>query len=611
MKLARLVLALAPLWVICSGIPGVSAQERGESPGGERPTGDWLTKAERTGFRETGDYEETRAYAQRLDEASPWIRLVTFGTSPQGRDLMLLVASRDGAFDPEAARAAGKPVVLVQNAIHSGEIEGKDASLMLLRDIAITKQRADLLEDVTLLVMPLFNVDGYARFGPYTRINQNGPRESGWRTTAQNLNLNRDYMKADAPEMQAWLGVWTSWRPDLFIDNHTTDGADFQYVITYQVGTGIGVPGPLAGWARDVFLPHVTERVERAGFPAAPYPELRDPLDPGKGFSVFHPPGRYSTGYGPLQNRPALLVETHMLKPYEPRVRSTYETLVAALEVVGRDPGALRRAVKGAEEEASAIGRTAAGDSVPLTFELTDSAGTLHYRGVEYRREPSEVSGALRLIYGKAPIERDVPLFDRVAPAAKVRPPLGYLIPVEWGSLVERLRLHGIPVERLERPVHGTFEIARFSNVNWADEPFEGRHLVTYETAWAMEPDTFRVGSFWVPLGNPTARLAMHLLEPEGPDSFVAWGFLNAIFEGKEYAEDYVMEEMARKMLQKDPALRAEFERKLAEDADFRASPAARLEFFYRRTPFWDARKDRYPIARVVTSFAGVPWPGQ
>jgi hypothetical protein len=606
MTITRIVLASAAL---CMAGPFAAAFLSTPPPGGgwgaaqaqERRADGWLTKAELTGFRETGDYEETHAYARRLDEASPWIRLVSFGTSPQGRDLMLLVVSKDGAFDPAAARAAGKPVVLVQNAIHPGEIEGKDASLMLLRDIAVTKEREELLDNVTLLVMPLFNVDGYGRFGPHTRINQNGPRESGWRTTAQNLNLNRDYMKADAPEMKAWLGVYTAWWPDLLIDDHTTDGADFQYVITYQMGTQVDVSPSIAAWGRDVFLPYLYEHVERAGFPVGPYPELRDPLDPGKGFDSFSPSGRYSTGYTPLQNRPSLLVETHMLKPYEPRVRSTYETLVAALEVVGRDPEALQRTVRQAEAAASEIGLTAEGDSIPLTFELSDSAGTLDYRGVEYRHELSEVSGAVRVIYGEKPLELEVPFASALAPALKVRPPLGYLIPAQWREIAERLRLHGVPVERLERPVSGTFEVVRFSEVSWAKEPFEGRHMVTYKTGRGLETDSLPPGSFWVPLNNARARVAMQLLEPEGPDSFVAWGFLNAIFESKEYAEDYVMERVAREMLEADPKLEDEFESKVAADSTFRADPAARLEFFYRRSPYWDSRKDRYPILRVVT----------
>ncbi|MFN2431703.1 MAG: M14 family metallopeptidase [Gemmatimonadota bacterium] len=590
----KVIKILAPLLTLLAGGAAVHASAQ------ERVPAEWLTVAERTDFAETGDYEETLAYARRLDEASPWIRLLSFGTSPQGRELMLLVASKDEAFDPASARRAGKPLVLVQNAIHAGEIEGKDASLMLLRDIAVTRQREGLLDGVTLLVMPLFNVDGYGRFGPHTRINQNGPRESGWRATAQNLNLNRDYLKADAPEMRAWLSAFEAWRPHLLIDNHTTDGADHQYVVTYQIGTSLDVPPSIAAWSRDVFLPRLTRQVEAAGHPVGPYLELRDPIDPAEGFQRFLDTGRYSSGYAPLRNVPGLLVETHMLKPYEPRVRSTYETMTATLELLGRDGGALLDAVRTAEAWSSEVGRTAEADSVPLGFELSDSLGTLRYRGTEYRHELSEVSGAVRVIYGEEPIELEVPFARELVPGARVRPPLGYAIPAQWEVLAERLRLHGVPVERLEAPVTGQFEVVRFDSVAWAPEPFEGRHLLTYRTNVSLETDTLPAGSYWVPLGNASARLAMQLLEPEGPDALVRWGFLDAIFERKEYAEDYVMENVARAMLAGDAELREQFQRRVAEDPEFRASPQQRLGFFYERTPFWDDREDRYPVLRVV-----------
>jgi hypothetical protein len=472
---------------------------------------------------------------------------------------------------------------------------------MLLRDVAITREREDLLDGATLLVMPLFNVDGYARFGPYTRINQNGPAESGWRTTAQTYNLNRDYTKADSPEMQAWLRIFDDWQPDLLIDNHTTDGADYQYVITYQLGTRADIPPSVAEWSRDVYLPALERHVEEAGYPVGPYLDLMDQLDPSKGFQGVHDTGRYSTGYVPLRNRPALLVETHMLKPYEPRLRSTYETMVATLELVRRDPEGLRRAVR--EAEAWSADVTAAdGDSIPLSFEVADSAGsTLRYRGVSWRHEPSEISGAMRVIYGQEPIEMDVPFYGELVPRYLVRPPAAYLIPVEWASIAEKLRLHGIPVERLDEPTVGEFETIRFSHVSWADGPFEGHHLVdSLEATVAVETDTLPAGSFRVPLGNPTGRLAMQLLEPLAPDSFLRWGFFDGIFETKEYAEHYVMEEMAREMLAKDEALRRDFETRLREDPEFRADPAARLEFFYGKTPYWDRNEDQYPVVREL-----------
>src|SRR5690606_39622609 len=198
---------------------------------------DWTTKFERSDFLETARYNESINYFKQLADHSEYAELITFGVSPQGRDLKCIIVSKDKAFTPADAKKTGKPVILLINGIHSGEIEGKDASMILLREILITKEKDKMLDDVILLIVPIFNVDGHERAGKYNRINQNGPVEMGWRTTAQNLNLNRDWMKADAPEMKAMLKLFSAWLPDFFIDSHTTDGADYQYTITYSIET--------------------------------------------------------------------------------------------------------------------------------------------------------------------------------------------------------------------------------------------------------------------------------------------------------------------------------------------------------------------------------------
>ncbi|GAG28993.1 unnamed protein product, partial [marine sediment metagenome] len=223
---------------------------------------EWLTKAERTEFRQTPRYDEAVAFCRRLAEASEWIEYRSFGKSGEGRELPLLIASKERVFTPQAARAAKKLVVLVQSCIHPGECAGKDASLMLLRDMAIGRTRSVLLDRVVLLVMPIFNPDGHERFGPYSRINQNGPEAMGWRVTSRNLNLNRDYMKADAVEMRAWLTVWNAWRPDLHFDNHTTDGGDWQYDVTFSADTHAVAAPPVAQWLDEVLMPDLFRTLE-------------------------------------------------------------------------------------------------------------------------------------------------------------------------------------------------------------------------------------------------------------------------------------------------------------------------------------------------------------
>lgn len=559
--------------------------------------GDWRTRAERTAFRETSPYEETIAYCRRLDAASPWIAYTTFGRSPEGRDLPLLVLSKDGATTPEAARRAGRPVVLIQNGIHAGEIAGKEASLALAREIAITRSLAPLLDRATILVVPIFNVDGHERSSPYNRINQNGPAEMGWRATAQNYNLNRDYMKLDAPEMRAMLALVDAWRPDLYLDNHVTDGADYQYDLLYTLDARGDVSPPVATWIASTFQPRVRPGLERAGRVVESYFELVDGKDVARGivFPLLGP--RFSNGYAALRNRPAILVETHMLKTFEQRVKAHFDLMVETLREINRDPSALLGAVRRADELSSSI---APGSPVALEYSIANRPARLTFRGNAYRHELSEVSGDVRVIYDVTPRDVELDAFSEVDPKTTVAAPRAYVVPRAWTDVVERLRLHGIRLERVLEPMTIDAERYRFENVSFAAQPFEGRHRATYTVRAERGPQRIAAGDVLVPLDQPLARLAIHLLEPQAPDSFAAWGFFSAVFEQKEYGEHYALEALAREMLARDAALRAEFERRLREDAAFRGSAEARLDFFYRRSPYWDARKDVYPVLRLV-----------
>jgi murein tripeptide amidase MpaA len=560
---------------------------------------EWQTHAEKTNYRETPRYDETVAYSQRLAAASPLIRYMSFGKSGEGRDLPLLIAAEGGAFTPEAARSAGKAVVLIQACIHPGEPDGKDAGLALLRDIAVTKTRPHLLDHVVILFIPIYSTDGHERFGPYNRINQNGPAEMGWRGTATNLNLNRDYMKADAPETRAWLKLWTAWNPDLFIDCHVTDGADFRYNITYQYEHHVNAPAEVREWMKAA-LERVVPLTEAEGNLLSTYLEFRDNRDLSRGIDSFIGLPRFATGYTPLRNRPGLLIETHMLKDYRSRVRGTYDLLRFMLEEVNRDPESLLRVVRAADEETVAQGRTYdASRRYPLRFELTDKAVPFHLKAVESRRELSDVSGAVRVIFGTKPVDLIVPLYDDARVTAAVAPPLYYIVPVQWTSVIDVLAAQGLRMQRLAAPATLDVETYRFSGVRWAPASFEGRVMLSYNTRMVRERMTFPAGSVVVPLAQPAAHVALHLLEPDGPDSLVAWGFFNPIFEQKEYGESYVLEKLAREMMAKDEHLRREFEQRVATDPKFASSAHERLQFFYERSPYWDAQLNLYPVGRV------------
>nr|MDQ2938776.1 M14 family metallopeptidase [Acidobacteriota bacterium] len=543
---------------------------------------EWLTYAEKTDYRETPRYDATIEYAKRLDQASPLIKFQTFGKSGQGRDLPLLIAAEGETFSPEAARRAGKAIVLIQACIHAGEPDGKDAGLALLRDIAITKTRPGLLKHVVVLFIPIYNADGHERVSPYNRINQNGPAEMGWRTTSNYQNLNRDYMKADTPETRAWLSLWNKWKPDLFIDCHVTDGADYQYNITYQHEHHAGVPPSVLAWETKVIDQRVAAETEAAGNIISWYLEFADNRDLTKGIRDFNGSPRFSTGYTPLRNRPGILIETHMLKPYRPRVIGTYDFLRFTLEEVNRDPGSLLAAVREADEKTVVSGRSYdPSRRVPLDYELTDKATPYKLKALEYQTDMSDISAAPRVVFGSKPLDLTVPMYNDFRVTAAVAPPLYYIVPPQWNDVIEVLRAHGLTLLTTKETTTIEVESYRFVDVKWAAGPFEGRLMPSFKVERVHERRTYPAGSVVVTLAQESANVAINLLEPEAPDSLVHWGFFNATFEQKEYAENYVLEKLAREMLAADPHLRDEYQKKLASDPKFAASPRERLQFFY------------------------------
>ncbi|MEO9215100.1 MAG: M14 family metallopeptidase, partial [Rhodanobacter sp.] len=355
---------------------------------------EWITPAEATHFRTTPSYADTLAYLRRLQQAAPGvIHLKTFGTTPEGRPMTVVIASGDGTFDPAAARKAGKPVVLVQAGIHPGEIEGKDAGLMLLRDIAITGKYPHLLDHLVLVYIPVFSVDGHENSSPYHRINQNGPASMGFRGQAQYLNLNRDYVKADAPEMLAWLKLWQKWLPDFLIDVHTTDGADYQYDLTWYTEDPHKLDSAVSTWQHDTIINHAMPAYEKRGHLASIYLEFKDGRDPRKGIENFGSGPRFSTGYAALQNRPALLIETHMLKPYANRVHAVYDLVELMLAQIDQNPAALLAAT--AKADADTIARAQDKQArVPLTFKADPQSARFELKGYAFTLNHSDISNS-------------------------------------------------------------------------------------------------------------------------------------------------------------------------------------------------------------------------
>lgn len=580
------------------------------APNANQNSAEWLTPAERSDYKQTPRLPATLEYLARLDAAAPNIKVATFGKSGENRDLPVVIAAQADAFSPDKARQQGKAIVLIQACIHAGESDGKDAGMALLRDLAFNKTLQNFLDKMTVIFVPIYNVDGHERFGAYNRINQNGPDETGFRSTATNLNLNRDYMKADAQETVAWLRLWNLWQPDLLIDNHVTDGADYQYHLTYQFEHHETVAPSIKNWLETAIEKRAVASAETAGNLLAPYLEFRDNRDLKLGINEFLSTPRFATGYPVLRNRPAVLIETHMLKPYKTRVKANYDFLRAMLEEINRDPGALLAANRAADAQTVASYQNYnAARLYPLSLKLTEQSTQFKFKGVESRTELSEISGAVRVSFeADKPVELTVPYFNQTEVATSVAPPLAYVVPAQWTETIEKLQLHNLQIERLTVPQTILVETYRLTEPKWATAPFENRiQLRSFKSEKITERREYPAGSVIVKLQQPAAQVAIHLLEPIAPDSLVRWGFFNAIFEQKEYAESYVMEKMAREMLAKNDDLRREFEAKLKSDANFAGSPAARLNFFFERSPYADKNIGYYPVGRVLQTVSALP----
>ena len=557
------------------------------------------TTAERSQWLRTGRYAEVEALCRSFPQAFPGkVRCDTFGTTPEGRPMLALVVSTDGTLTPAAAAKKARPVVLFQGGIHAGEIDGKDAGFWLLRDMLSGKALPGVLSQVTAVFVPVFNIDGHERFGPNNRPNQTGPEEMGWRVTAQNLNLNRDYLKADAPEMKAMLGLLHTWNPLFYIDLHVTDGAKFEHDVSLTIEPLLSGPEnlrPLGVKLRDELASGL---VAQGHLPVIFYPSFIKDDEPASGFAEGVAPPRFSQMYWSANGRFGMLVETHSWKPYAQRVKTTRDVLEGSLKFVAANATPMQAAVKAADAAAEA-NRVR---ELPLLWDHSDKSHTIDFRGYAYSFEPSPISGQKVVRYDETkPQVWQVPLFDEVRPSLTVPLPMGgYLIPAAQAAWVEpKLRIHGLRYQRLDKEVPATeVEAFRATSTKFNTQSYEGHQTLAVQGEWKKESQPLPAGSLYVPVAQPGVAVLAHLLEPLGPDSLVSWGFFNPHFEQKEYIEEYVLEPFARELLAKDAAVKALWEQRLKEPA-FAADPRARMRFFYERHPTYDARFNLYPVYRL------------
>ena len=551
------------------------------------PSDTWITPSEATGFDTTPSYAETRAWIDRLVAASPLLSIVPFGRTAQGRELYAVRASKPGG--------APKPLLLAQAGIHSGEIDGKDAGLMLLRDIAL-RGKDGLLDHADFLFVPIFNADGHERSSPFNRPNQRGPRSQGWRTTAQNLNLNRDYMKADTTEMKAMLALLQKVQPALYLDLHVTDGTDYQYDITFNFAgwNGRYAHSPTIGrWLDQEYRPAVTAALARMGHIPGGYVDALDGRDPDKGIVLGADQPRYSTGYGDLARIPTVLVETHSLKPYRQRVLGTYVLIEESLRLVGSEGPRIAAAI--------VADRAARPRTETLSWKAEDRPYTVisDFKGVAHDSYRSPASGGNEIRWLGRPVTQAMPLFGEV-PDKIVSLPAAWWVPVTKPEVIALLKLQGIAFEPIAVPRTVTLDMVRLTDpkLGKADEG----HIPLTAAAYvhAARRETYPAGSVRVPSAQPLGLLAAAMLEPESPDSLLAWNFYPEILMRTEYIEGYAIAPLADRMLAADPKLKAEFEAKLKADPKFAADPDARLAWFYKLTPYYDERYLLYPVGREL-----------
>lgn len=544
---------------------------------------DLMTVAEKSGWVETGRAAETARLCHDFQRQYPQrVKCRIYGTTPEGRQLHALVVGD-----------LHRPVVWVQAGIHAGEIDGKDAVFWLLRESLEGKLKPNPLDGLALVFVPIVNLDGHERFGKWNRPNQIGPAEMGWRTTAQNLNMNRDFTKAEAPEMQALIKLWSEVDPLVSLDLHVTDGAQFRPEVGLIILPNKSHGTSTLHQAGSELEAGMIEQMKARGRLALPfYPSFEDEANPFSGFSRYVATPRFSQSYWFNRNRLGMLVETHSWKNYANRVLTHRDTVRSVLELTKLHAKSWLRAIQEADHV------SLAGQETDLEFKHTEKFQMIDFEGYKFTIQKSKIStGDFIRYFPNLPETWKVPFFEELAPTLTVKAPTeGYFVSTAHAAWIEpKLKVHGIRYEKLKQSRSAEVQTFRAKQTTFSAAPFEGRQTLTVLGEWSSESRLLERGMLFVPIKQKNPRLIMQLFEPAAKDSFLAWGFFNASFEQKEYMEDYVVEDVAEEMM-KDEKTKAEFNARVEADAAFAKDPAQRRQFFYRKHSSWDERFNLYPV---------------
>ncbi|MFI5162020.1 MAG: M14 family zinc carboxypeptidase [Sphingobacteriales bacterium] len=542
----------------------------------------------------TATYAEITAYYQKLAKLhSQQMRIFNYGITDVGKPLSLVVLSRDKVFDPVQIKKQDKRVILINNGIHPGEPEGIDATMMLTRDLLKKNQ---LPKDVVLCFIEVYNIDGCLNRG-VSRPNQNGPRMYGFRGNYKNLDLNRDFIKADSKNALAFEKILNTWQPEVFLDNHTSDGADYQYVMTL-IETQKDKQNPiLADYTSKTLSPELYKRMAKNGYEMTPYVEEKMST-PDSGIVSFLETPRFATGYTAQHNIISYITETHMLKAFDKRVYSTYDFMVALFDICQRDAKLIGELKHKADEQVKN----------QTTFELNWDVDWQHYdtltfKGFEAGRKTSEVSGLPRLYYDETkPYTKTIKYYDNYKPTVFADKPVAYLIPQAWQKVIELFKLNNIAMRRLTHDTTLDLQMYYIGDYKTGQRPYEGHYVHSNVKLNPLNMKVkFYAGDYVVYTNQALNRYIVETLEPQGVDSFFAWNFFDSVLGEKEGYSDYVFEDIAASLLKTDSDLRKKLDDEKAKNPNLANSGRAQLNFVYHNSPYFEKTYLRYPVGRLLT----------
>ena len=553
---------------------------------------DFTTIFEKSDGTETATYEEVIQYYSQLAETYSEISIQAIGETDSGKPLHMVTLNADGNFDFSEIRKT-KRVLMINNGIHPGESDGIDATMMLYRDIVQGKIKTP--NNTVLVTIPIYNVGGSLNRNSGTRANQNGPKEYGFRGNARNYDLNRDFIKNDTKNARTFAQIFHKVQPDIFIDNHVSNGADYQYTLTHLFTQHNKLGDELGDYLHNTLQPELENKLAEKDWDITPYVNVFNST-PEKGFSQFMDYPRYSTGYTTLFNVLGMMVETHMLKPYKQRVEGTYELMKSMIEITEQHHEEIAQLRHESWKSYYDKGE------YPIAWTIdTTKNSTLRFKGYEGSFLESEITGAQRLRYDRnKPFTKEVEYKNYFVATDAVKIPSAYVIPLGWHNVIDLLKLNNIEMVQLEADTTMTVESYRIDDFKTRTRAYEGHYPHDNTKVSTETKDVqFVTGDYVVLTNQPGVRYLLETLEPSAIDSFFNWNFFDTILQQKEGFSPYVFEDTAKQLLDTDPQLKAAFEIRKLEDERFAANWYAQLNWIFKRSNNYEKAHMQYPVYRL------------